>query len=627
VCSLAKFLIPVLMMPKVILVLTCVAYMGHARRVHGRSEREQGNAENKASTPFAKLLLASNEALFNPSGPAFGNSMSSSLHRSVARRPSPRVPVPLADVRMQANPTYALLGLEDRAAGCIEDGCSVEDIGDLLTELTAESAGLAARQQSILVTISRLQALAGTPHAADANREEIERIIRSASDNFASLEKRAQEAKEAEEKMTSQIDAVRYDAEVSLQKTAAFWIAKGKEDAKAAAAEVKYKSELDLQRTAAFWIEKNAKDAAAQVEAAKYEAELRVQAAEARAAKAEAEAKRAREAVPEIRALLDRLAPAPEVVPEVKEKPVVKPEVKIEPKVEVVEKVSEDILPYQKAALAKMSLQDLRAELASLGQPTTGLKEDLEQRLESVLNVQRLKTKVWDSVSGAWVDAVPVEGEKGVVEDFVPYTKAVVTADMSVDQLRSELSALGLPTTGMREDLERRLEEGKNDMRMKTSSWDAESGTWVEAVGPVEDFVPYAKAVVTDEMSVQQMRSELSALGLPTTGMREDLERRLEEGKNDMRMKTSSWDSVSGTWVEAAGGLDVAKGPAGDFFPYEKALATDGMSVETLRAQLSELGLPTTGMREELARRLEAGRNDLRMKTSSWDSESGKWVG
>lgn len=594
------------MMPNVILVLTCVASMGIARKVQGRSEREQGNVESKVSTSFAKLLLASKSpSLFNPSGSTGADSKRAALHKSIATRPSLRLPVRPAGLQMLASPTYPMLGLEDRAADCIEEGCSIEDVGDLLTELTTESANLAARQQSILVTISRLQSLTGSSAAAETNREEIERIIRSGTNNFASLEQRAEEAREAEIKKQAEIDAIRYDAEVSLQRTAAFWMQKGKEDAKAAAADAQYKSELDLQRTSAFWIEQRAKYAAAEVEAARYEAEAalqqtaafwisKVQAAEARAAKAEAEAKLARETVPEIRALLDRLAPVapaevkdkPVIVePEVKEKPEVKATPVVEPEVETESKeVSEDILPYETATVGKKSVQDLRAELAKLGQPTTGMKEDLEQRLESALNVERLKTKVWDSVNGAWVDAgvVPsvedVKGyrdEKGFTssqitpEDFRPYTNAVVTEGMSVQQLRSELSTLGLQTTGMREDLERRLEEGRNALRMKTGSWDSESETWTVAGGEApdvrglkpteksfsseqitpEDFVPYDKAVETSSMSVEALREELVKLGLPTTGMREELEHRLEQGSNEQRMKFRSWDSESGKWV------------------------------------------------------------------------------
>ena len=78
-----------------------------------------------------------------------------------------------------------VMGIEETAAGCLEDGCSLQTVDELLAELKAENAALTKRQQSVLLLIGKLQALSSSPEAATANKSEIEALVAAAARSFS----------------------------------------------------------------------------------------------------------------------------------------------------------------------------------------------------------------------------------------------------------------------------------------------------------------------------------------------------------------------------------------------------------------------------------------------------------
>merc|ERR1712226_18462 len=74
------------------------------------------------------------------------------------------------------------------AADCLEEGCPVDMVTDLLAELKAESAELTRRQQSILVLIGRLQVLNASP---EESKSEIEKLVGAASRSFSVVDAEA----------------------------------------------------------------------------------------------------------------------------------------------------------------------------------------------------------------------------------------------------------------------------------------------------------------------------------------------------------------------------------------------------------------------------------------------------
>ena len=82
--------------------------------------------------------------------------------------------------------SVAMGAVEDAAATCLEDGCSVDTLADLLKELKAEAkinkAGdpaAEARQQQLFVTIGQLETL-----NPDADIGEIEKVVSGAARSF-----------------------------------------------------------------------------------------------------------------------------------------------------------------------------------------------------------------------------------------------------------------------------------------------------------------------------------------------------------------------------------------------------------------------------------------------------------
>ena len=97
---------------------------------------------------------------------------------------------PLAPtVRARAAP--AVMGaIEDAAMNCLEDGCSVDTLNDLLKELKAEAsenvAGDAAksqRKEEVLMMIKQLSVL-----SPDTELAEIEKIVRGAARSFSTVD-------------------------------------------------------------------------------------------------------------------------------------------------------------------------------------------------------------------------------------------------------------------------------------------------------------------------------------------------------------------------------------------------------------------------------------------------------
>ena len=77
--------------------------------------------------------------------------------------------------------------VEDAATTCLEDGCSLDTLQDLIKELKTEAsqnvagnAELSARQKQVLLTIDQLTAL-----SPDANLSEIEKIVAGAARSFS----------------------------------------------------------------------------------------------------------------------------------------------------------------------------------------------------------------------------------------------------------------------------------------------------------------------------------------------------------------------------------------------------------------------------------------------------------
>mmetsp|Transcript_22010 Transcript_22010/g.42803 ORF Transcript_22010/g.42803 Transcript_22010/m.42803 type:complete len:155 (+) Transcript_22010:273-737(+) len=89
----------------------------------------------------------------------------------------------LAAVRTTSPPRSVIsMGLSESAASCLEEGCSVDMVQDLLEELKAESKELTKRQQALLILIGNLQALNAKP---EANQSEIKKLVSAATRTFS----------------------------------------------------------------------------------------------------------------------------------------------------------------------------------------------------------------------------------------------------------------------------------------------------------------------------------------------------------------------------------------------------------------------------------------------------------
>ena len=91
----------------------------------------------------------------------------------------------LAPLAARRAPLAATMGVEDVAATCLEEGCSVDTLSDLMAELKAESKEIAKRNAQILFVLGQLEALTKNP---EANKGEIEKVVAAASRSFSVVE-------------------------------------------------------------------------------------------------------------------------------------------------------------------------------------------------------------------------------------------------------------------------------------------------------------------------------------------------------------------------------------------------------------------------------------------------------
>ena len=72
---------------------------------------------------------------------------------------------PFASRPLVRAPAATMMGVEDAAAACLEEGCSVDTVEDLIQELKKEQSSmdmtvpLSPRQRSIIATMAQLKAL------------------------------------------------------------------------------------------------------------------------------------------------------------------------------------------------------------------------------------------------------------------------------------------------------------------------------------------------------------------------------------------------------------------------------------------------------------------------------------
>lgn len=79
-----------------------------------------------------------------------------------------------------------MMAVEDVAASCLEEGCSVDTVDDLIAELVSEIKTAKGKRSSDLKdTLKKLQALIGAP---EANKSEIEKIVLAASRSFSTVD-------------------------------------------------------------------------------------------------------------------------------------------------------------------------------------------------------------------------------------------------------------------------------------------------------------------------------------------------------------------------------------------------------------------------------------------------------
>merc|ERR1712083_727112 len=103
---------------------------------------------------------------------------------------APKGIVMKSTLAMARTPT-AVMGVEDVASKCIEEGCPVDLLDDLLDELKAESSALTKRQQTLLILIGRLQALAGMDNPEKAKSRKSCWLLRGLSRSSIILLSRA----------------------------------------------------------------------------------------------------------------------------------------------------------------------------------------------------------------------------------------------------------------------------------------------------------------------------------------------------------------------------------------------------------------------------------------------------
>merc|ERR1719174_603682 len=91
----------------------------------------------------------------------------------------------VAPLAARRAPMRVNMGVEDVAAACLEEECSVDTVFDLVAELKRESTALKKRGESnaqVLTLMRQLEALNADP---EANKGEIEKLVIAASRSFS----------------------------------------------------------------------------------------------------------------------------------------------------------------------------------------------------------------------------------------------------------------------------------------------------------------------------------------------------------------------------------------------------------------------------------------------------------
>jgi 6-phosphogluconate dehydrogenase len=90
-----------------------------------------------------------------------------------------------AVARSAARTALIKMDAAEVAARCLDEGCPIDLVSDLIDELKAESDELSKRQQTLLVAIGRLQALSSSP---ESNKNELEKLVGAASRSFTRVD-------------------------------------------------------------------------------------------------------------------------------------------------------------------------------------------------------------------------------------------------------------------------------------------------------------------------------------------------------------------------------------------------------------------------------------------------------
>ena len=97
---------------------------------------------------------------------------------------------PLGAVRPRSVSVF--MGVAESAANCLEEGCSIDTVSELLAELKTESAGLnkageaaSERNKQVIMLIGQLEVLNLDPAA---NQGEIEKLVGAAARSFSTVD-------------------------------------------------------------------------------------------------------------------------------------------------------------------------------------------------------------------------------------------------------------------------------------------------------------------------------------------------------------------------------------------------------------------------------------------------------
>merc|ERR1711959_159238 len=111
-------------------------------------------------------------------------------HHAVLR-PCPRVPrpcvgVPRRPARRAPRPDPAVMGIEESATACLEEGCDVNMVADLIDELKEEYATV--KNKEVFTLINKLEKLNKATSRSKKTMAEIGKIIGAASRSFSVVE-------------------------------------------------------------------------------------------------------------------------------------------------------------------------------------------------------------------------------------------------------------------------------------------------------------------------------------------------------------------------------------------------------------------------------------------------------